>query len=196
MSAPGQSVKLYEVADTYVAALADLASRDDLPPEVIANTLEAVQGEVQVKACNVAAFVRNVEAEAEILAARARELSARAKRAATLADGLKGYLANNLLRCNLTEAKSGDILLKLRKNPPAVQIQDEGAIPTKFMRTPEPAPPPKAAPDKKAIGDAIKAAREAYDAQLHALPEGAEKPPFIEPVPGATLLNSFRVEIL
>lgn len=196
MSAPGTSVKLYEVADTYLAALRDLAGREDLAPEIIADTLEAVQGEVQVKACNVAAFVRNVEAEADFLAGRAAELEARAKRAAALADGLKGYLAANLLRCGLKEAKHGDTLVKLRANPPSVAIQDEAAIPGQFKTTPPPAPPPQAKPDKTAIKEAIKAAREAHDARLAALAPGEPAPAFVNPVPGAELLKSYRVEIL
>lgn len=157
MTAPGTSVKLYEVADTYLAALADLAQRDDLPPEVIADTLEAVKGEVEVKAANVAAFVKNVEVEAAVMKERAEIMAARAKRAQTMADGLKTYLAAHLMRCKLTEAKSGEIHVRLVKNPPAVVIENESLVPAEFMRTPEPAPPPKSAPDKSAIKSALAA---------------------------------------
>jgi hypothetical protein len=170
----GTGVKLYEVADTYLLALTDLAQRDDLPAEVIADTLEAVKGEVEVKAANVAAFVKNVEVEAEVLKQRAAALSARAKKAATVADGLKAYLAMNLLRCQVKEVKTGDIHVRLVKNPPAVQITELSLVPAEFKRTPAPEPPPEPVPDKIAIAAALKGGL---------------------PVEGCTLIQSYRVSI-
>lgn len=170
---PGTSVTLYQVADIYLKALHELAERDDLPPEVVEGTL-ALHGQLAVKAANVAAFVANCEVEAAALAARAKELSDRAKRAQKVADGLRAYLASQLLRAGVKEAKHEDTRVLLVKNPPAVKIEDELLLPEKFLRTPPPPPPPPAEPDKKAIGDALKAG---------------------EVVPGAVLLQSYRVKI-
>jgi hypothetical protein len=107
-----------------------------------------VKGELEVKATNVAAFVRNVEIEAEGLAQRAKDLQARAKRAKTLADGMKAYLARDLLRCDVKEVKHDGLRVCLVKNPPAVEIVDAAKVPEDFMRTPEPAPPPEPDRDK------------------------------------------------
>lgn len=170
----GTGVSLWAVADTYMAALADLADRPDLPAEVIADTLEAVQGDLQVKAANVAAFVRNCEAEASLLADHAKALKERAAKAQLLADRLKAYIATQMLRCDLKEVKHEDTRIVLVANPPAVQIEDELAIPADFMRVPTPPPPPPAAPDKKAIGEELKAGRS---------------------VPGCVLLKSYRLKI-
>lgn len=167
-------VTLYKVADEYLEALAGLAARDDLPADVVADTLDAMRGDLEVKATSVAAYVRNVEDEALLLGARAKELQARAKRAQTIADGLRAYLAVQLMRAGVKEAKHGDMRVTLVANPPAVQIEDELALPPEYLRVPEPPPPPPAAPDKKAIADALKAGTE---------------------VPGALLLKSYRVKI-
>lgn len=170
----GTVVRLYEVADAYLAALAGLADRDDLAPEIIADTLEAVQGEVQVKAVNVAAFVRNVEIEADALADRAAMMAERAKRAQKVADGLKAYLATHLMRCGLKEAAHEGVRVALVKNPPAVHIEDAAKVPDEFKRAPPAPPPPPAMPDKQAIAAALKAGL---------------------PVEGCVLLQSYRVKI-
>ena len=170
----GTAVKLYEVADDFIRAVAELTERDDLPAEVIRDTLDAVKGDLEVKATSVAGFIRNAEIEAEHLAARAKDMAARAKRAQVLADSFKAYLGSHLLRCDVKEVKHNGLRVALVKNNPAVEIVDVALVPAEFMRTPEPPPPPAAAPDKNAIAVALKAGL---------------------PVEGCRLLQSYRVKI-
>lgn len=167
----GTAVRLYEVADDFIRAVAELTERDDLPAEVINDTLAAVKGDLEVKATNVAAFARNVEIEADALALRAKDMAARAKRAKTLADGMRAYLARELLRCDMKEVTHDGMRIALAKNPPAVEIVDIGKVPEEFKTTP---PPPTAEPDKGAIGKALKAGLE---------------------VEGCRLITSYRVKI-
>ena len=63
------TLKLYDLTADYLEALDTLAEIEDLPPEVIADTLEGISGAWEDKALNVARYVRNLEAEA---AAKAR----------------------------------------------------------------------------------------------------------------------------
>jgi Gp157 protein len=58
------TLRLYEIAETYLRALDDLADIEDLPEQAITDTLEGLQGEFEVKAINVAGYIRNIEAEA------------------------------------------------------------------------------------------------------------------------------------
>jgi Siphovirus Gp157 len=44
------TLRLYEIAETYLRALEDLADIEDLPEQAIADTLEGLQGEFEVKA--------------------------------------------------------------------------------------------------------------------------------------------------
>jgi Siphovirus Gp157 len=174
MTTTGTAVRLYEVADSFIRAVAELTERDDLPAEVIADTLDAVHGELVVKATNVAGFIRNVEIEAGELAARAKDMQARAKRAQALADGMKAYLTSHLLRCDVHEVKHEGLRVVLVRNPPAVQIVNEKLVPEEFKREPPPAPPPPRLPDKKAIAEALKVG---------------------VPVEGCELIQSWRVKI-
>ena len=56
-------LKLYEIERHYLEAL-DLFTDPDteIPAEVVADTLEAIEGEFEVKAIRVAGFARQMEA--------------------------------------------------------------------------------------------------------------------------------------
>mgnify|MGYP001124589741 CR=1 FL=1 len=58
------TLKLYELSDDYLQALDALTAQVELPPEAIADTLEGLTGAWDIKALNVARYVRNLEAEA------------------------------------------------------------------------------------------------------------------------------------
>lgn len=60
------ALTLYELSDEYRDALAVL-NEMDLDEQTIADTLEGLQGAIEVKAQNVAMFTRNLEATAEAI---------------------------------------------------------------------------------------------------------------------------------
>jgi hypothetical protein len=152
-------VKLYELTAQY-RALEALESSEDLPPEVIRDTLEGLEGQLQDKATNVALFIRNLESVADAIDEAAATMRARGTRLRARAQSLQDYLLFNMQAAGITKVESPYFTLQVKKNPPTVVIDSENMIPARFMRTPEPAPPPKPAPDKKAIADAIKAGEE------------------------------------
>jgi hypothetical protein len=161
---------LYLLADQYQQAAGKLADLD-LPDEVIADTLEGMAGELEVKATNVAAFARNLEATAQAIKEAEAAMSARRKALEKRADSLRHYLLANMQRTGIKRIESPQFVLTVKDNPPAVEVFDYLQLPAEFMRQPEPPPP---SPDKAAIKEAIKA--------------GAE-------VPGARLTQSQRLEV-
>ena len=68
---------LYLIVDEYRAAATQLADLD-LPPEVVADTLESLAGDLEVKAQNVAHMVRALEADATAIKQWAKDAEARA----------------------------------------------------------------------------------------------------------------------
>ena len=163
-------LSLYVLADEYQQAAAQLADLD-LPEEAIADTLESLQYPVEQKATNVAMFVRNLEATAEAIKAAEGEMAKRRKSLESRAASIREYLKANMIRTGITKIECPHFKISVRDNPASVRVVDESAIPARFMRQPEPPPP---APDKKAIGEALKAGFE---------------------VPGCTLERSLRLEI-
>jgi hypothetical protein len=161
---------LYTIASQYHADLAALADLD-LDPQTVADTLEGMQGELEDKLRAVIAYSLGMGAEAEAQAAAAKRMGERAKATAARADGLLDYARTMMQATGLGEVATDEWAAKLAKKPPSVNIIDAALIPAAYMRTPEPPPP---APDKKAIGDALKT--------------GAQ-------VPGAELVQGFRLAI-
>jgi hypothetical protein len=161
---------LYTIASAYQADLAALADLD-LDPQTVADTLEGMQGELHDKLRAVIAYALGMSADAEAQAAAAKRMNDRAKATAARADALLDYARTAMQTTGVAEVATDEWAAKLAKKPPSVNITDLSAIPPAYMRQPE---PPPAAPDKKAIGDALKT--------------GAQ-------VPGAELVQGFRLAI-
>lgn len=161
---------LYELAQQH-RELEQLVELDELPAEVIRDTLEGLEGTIQEKAISVAAVVRNLETHAEMVAAAAKQLRERAARAEARAESLRAYLLFNLQSVGITKITAPEFTVAVRNNPEAVNIADDADIPAEFY-VPVPPPPPRL--DKTALKAAIKAGRE---------------------VPGVWLSSGQRVEI-
>ena len=52
--------ELYNVSEQYLANIEELLANEELPPEVIADTIESLQGDVEEKAINVASYNKNL----------------------------------------------------------------------------------------------------------------------------------------
>lgn len=147
---------LYQIVSQY-RALEQLDASEDLPIEVINDTLEGLTGELTEKATNVAKFVLNCESMADAIDNAAKLMKARSERLRRRADGVREYLKTNMIGAGITKIESVEFVLAIKKNPPSVIVDDEAAIPEHFKVTPEPAPPPVPRPDKKQIATALKA---------------------------------------
>ena len=157
------STALYSLASEYRAAAERLADLD-LDAQTIADTLESLSGELEVKAQNVALFVRKLESDAAAMKEWAKGAVERAKATETRADALRAYLARCMDDTGIEKIEGPGVRLSFRKSS-AVVIDGEDLIPAEFMRV-KPPPPPE--PDKKAIADAIKAGREIPGAHIEA----------------------------
>lgn len=146
---------LYAITQQY-RELERLDPSEDLPAEVIRDTLEALGGDLEVKATNVARFVLNVEAMAQAVEDASKAMKERAARMRRRADSIREYLLVNMQAAGIKKIEAVEFTLALKKNPPAVVIDDAEQLPPEFMVLPPPPPPPEPRPDKKAIGDAIK----------------------------------------
>ena len=152
---------LYVIAQEYRDAAARLADLD-LPAEVVADTLDSLSGELEVKAQNVAMFVRNLEVTAAAIKQHESEQALRRKAIEARADALRAYLARCMEATGIERIEGPGVKLSFRKSS-AVVIDGADLIPAEFMRQPETPPP---APDKKAIGDAIKAGTDVPGAHI------------------------------
>ena len=161
---------LYEIALGYRDA-ADTLADLSLPDDVVADTLEAIGGELEVKAANVAFVARNLESLAESIKDAEEQMAARRKALENRAQRLRGYMLTCMQTAGVQKIECPHFRIAQRENPPAVVIDEPGLIPASYMRQPEPPPP---APDKAAIKAALQRG---------------------EDVPGAHLQRGVRLEI-
>lgn len=161
---------LYELAREYRDAAETLADLD-LDEQTLADTLEGMSGELEVKAQNVIMFTRNLESTAAAIKEAEAQMAARRKALENRAAGLRRYVLENMQFAGVQKIECPWFTLSVRDNPAAVEIFEPGLIPAEYMTQPAPPPP---APNKTAIKAAINAGTE---------------------VPGAKLTNGTRLEI-
>lgn len=144
---------LYQIADQYLADL-DKLNDLDLPDEVVRDTLESIQGDLQEKSINVAMYIRNVRTVAAAKRDLAKQMLKQADALDGRADNVDSYLLHNMQRCGISSIDSPWFSIKRQKNPASVVIDDAIMLDARFLRQPGTPPP---APDKKAIKLAIEA---------------------------------------
>jgi hypothetical protein len=147
------ALTLYELGLRY-QSLEVLADSEDLPAEVIKDTLEGLEGEFDSKALAVAKFILSLDAHAEAVRDAAHAMETRAIRMEKRAGSIKSYLQFWLQAMRKRKIESAELTVRLQANPPTVVITDEAAIPERFWVQPE--PPPKRI-DKKALKAALDA---------------------------------------
>jgi hypothetical protein len=150
------SLALYEIADAYLVDLQRLAELD-LDEQTVADTLEGLSGELEVKATNVAMFARNLEASAEAIKGAEVQMAARRKAIENRANRIRQYLKENMERTGILKIEGPMFALAIKKNPPAVHVEAQELVPAEFFNQP---PPPPPALDKKRVAEALKAGRD------------------------------------
>jgi len=161
---------LYEIV-AHRAEFERLAEQGDLDPQLIVDTLESLDGELEAKAVSIAQFTRNLDSTAAAVREAGKSMLERAARLEKRAESIRNYMLYQFQFAGVTKIECPWFVISIRKNPPAVVIDDEKSVPEDFKTVPE---PPAPRPDKVKIRDALKAG---------------------EDVPGCRLLQSERLEI-
>lgn len=168
------ALALYELTGQYRQLAEHLASLD-LDATTVADTLEAsgLTDALQEKAQGVELVARAAEMHCPAIDAEIARLQALKAHRQRIAQGLREYLKKNMEDAGIDRIECPLLKLTIKKNPPAVEVQDEAQIPGSYWVTPEPKPPEKRL-DKKAIAAALKKG---------------------EDVPGAKLIQHTRLEV-
>jgi hypothetical protein len=144
---------LYAIAEQYRAQLDALAELD-LDAQTIADTVESIQGDLHDKLRAVIAFGLSKRGEQEMQAAAAKRMAERAASTGKLSEGLLAYALTHMQGTCTPEIATPEWSAKVAKTPAAVKIAEGAVIPPQYMRYP---PLPEPVPDKKALGEALKA---------------------------------------
>ena len=115
-------MKLYEIANDYVA-LMQAIENDEIPEDCIADTLEAIKGEIEIKADNIACLLKNTEAEIKAFKEEENRLAERRKVKERALDSLKTYLSDMLIRTNVLNVETARNRISFRKSE-AVEVDE------------------------------------------------------------------------
>jgi hypothetical protein len=127
------NLSLYQLSGNYLQALDFLTDPEtDLPAEVINDTLEGLTGELEDKAINVAKFLRNMETTADAIKTAEETMAKRRKALENRVKWIKDYLKSNMEHTGISKIECPFFKLSIQKNPAAVNVINEDAIPKKF----------------------------------------------------------------
>lgn len=153
---------LFELAEQY-ENFAQLAADEDLPPEAIADTFDALSGEFEEKADNIACIIKELEAQAEAIKVQENILNARRLTKEANAKRLKELLSSQMQRIGKDKIDTDRNLISFRKST-ALVIQDEEDF--KQRNRELCSVEEKVTIPRKAITDLLKSGAEVYGATL------------------------------
>lgn len=148
--------KLYEIANEYAQL-----ENSEMDAEMIADTLEGIQGEFEDKAENLLAIVKNESALAEMLKAEAKSLTERARACENRVKNIKSYMASCIETMDVKSVTAGVHRLSVRKGSQSVQINDVDKLPSEFVEYVT-----DLKPNKKYISEQLKLGKSIEGAEL------------------------------
>ena len=115
-------MKLYELENAYMSLL-QMAEDEELPEEALIDTLEAITGEIEVKADNVACMLKNIEADITAIKAEETNLATRRKSKEKIYERVKQYLSETLQRMSIDKVETARNKITFRKSE-SVEVSD------------------------------------------------------------------------
>lgn len=140
---------LYEITDDYMRLL-EMMGEDDVDPDAIRDTFEALDGTFEDKADNYAKVMKNLDGEVEALDVEIKRLKDRKDSIERTKDRIKSSLMVAMVATGKTKFKTPLFSFGIQKNPPSVEISDGAKIPEKYLIPQEPKI------DKKSIMEELK----------------------------------------
>lgn len=128
--------RLFEIANDFALLFDQLESFDEIEEadmreiaqQAWFDTLEGVEGEFELKAENVAQYIKALKAEAEDIKAEEQALSARRKAKEKRVKSLTDYLMMCMKQIHREKIETAKCKLSIRRNAESVQVADESKL--------------------------------------------------------------------
>lgn len=128
-------LKLYEIAEELQNALTHLYDEDGVVDETALARFESADIAMKEKAVAISSFIKNLEAEADMVDQAKRAMDLREKRLAKQVANMKSYLQQNMEKSGITEISSSPyFVIKLKKCPPSVDDYASNLIPQSYWK--------------------------------------------------------------
>lgn len=124
---------LYELTAEYMELL-NMAEEEELDPQVLADTLEGMDGELEQKAENYAMMINTLNGQADMLSAEIKRLTERKKTIENNSKRMKESLENAMNSTGKRKFKTLLFSFGIQKNPPVLVVDDEDKVPEEFVK--------------------------------------------------------------
>lgn len=141
---------LYEIGSNYLR-VQDMAGDPEIDPQTLADTMEAIEGELEIKAENYAKVMKNLEGDIVAIKAEIDRLTSKKKAIENNIKNMKATLQSVMEATGKTKFKTELFSFGIQKNAPSVVIDEQYIenIPEEYLKFREPEI------NKTAIKDAI-----------------------------------------
>lgn len=142
---------IYEITNDYLQIMAMLED-SDLDPQTLADTMEGIEGEFEIKAENYAKVMKNLEGDILAIKTEIDRLTAKKKALENNIKNMKSTLQTAMETTGKTKFKTELFSFNIQKNAPSVVIdlEDLSKLPSQFIKQRE------IEADKTAIKEALK----------------------------------------
>lgn len=131
---------LYDLTNEYLEVL-DLANDPEIPPDVVADTLEAIGGDIETKAENTAKILKELESSAAAAKAEEKRLSERRKQLETKCQKIKERLFDAMVMTGKKKFKTDLFTFSIQKNggkaPVILDVKDTSELPDDLVKITE-----------------------------------------------------------
>lgn len=151
--------RLYELTGEYLELLEMLQNSDEIEEDVLRDTLEGIEGEIEVKADNYAKIIKELTLDAKKYEEEKKRLEINQRALENRAERLKEHLYNSMIAIGKTKFKTDLFSFGIQKNgglQPLTIIPDI-EIPEQYL---------KKEPDNTKIREALKKGEELPFAKL------------------------------
>lgn len=129
---------IYEIASDWFR-VQDMMGDPELDPQTLADTLEAIEGELEVKAENYAKVMKNLEGDIVAIKAEIDRLTSKKKAIENNIKNMKATLQSVMEATGKTKFKTELFSFGIQKNAPSVVIDtDINNLPPEFLKFREP----------------------------------------------------------
>jgi len=141
---------IYEITDDFLR-IQEMMEDPELDPQTLADTLEAIEGELEVKAENYAKVMKNLEGDIVAIKAEIDRLTAKKRAIENNIKNMKATLQSVMEVTGKTKFKTDLFSFGIQKNAPSVVVDEQYIenIPEEYLKFREPEI------NKTAIKDAI-----------------------------------------
>jgi hypothetical protein len=123
---------LYEIVGK-LASLHNLVEAGEATAEDIADTLEALEGELEIKVGNIWRLMRTIDGDVDVLDAEIKRLNDRKKARKNVIDSLRSYVAAQMETAGVKNFKDPLYTISLTKGRESLIVDNSDLIPDEFV---------------------------------------------------------------